>query len=410
MSTPAAGTEPADADRDVVLSVRNLRTVFHTKRETIRAVDGIDLDIGRGETVGLVGESGSGKSVTARSIMGLVDDPGEILPGSSIEFEGRELVGLTDDEYRDVRGSGIGMVFQDPLKSLNPVFTVGNQIKEALRINQGLRGDAAREEAIELLEAVSIPDPARRMREFPHEFSGGMQQRAIIAMMLACDPEVLICDEPTTALDVTIQAQILELLKRLQDERGLSILFITHDMGVIAEMADRVNVMYAGEIVEKAPVEQLFADPKHPYTRGLLDAIPGTHTGSDRLHAIEGDVPTPNEAAAHCRFAPRCPEAFADCDAVHPELVAPAEGDTDRSVACLLYPEDRSRADAVAKHESLDDAEAATTDDAGDAAATDGGGHAAGGNHADGDRGHTAGENQEDGGHAAGGGRGGDTE
>jgi peptide/nickel transport system ATP-binding protein len=353
MSTPVAETEGSAAEEAPVLSVRNLRTVFHTDRETIRAVDGVDLDIHRGETVGLVGESGSGKSVTARSIMGLVDEPGEVLPGSSITFEGRELADLTDKQYQEVRGSGIGMIFQDPLKALNPVFTVGNQIKEALRVNRGITGSEATEEAIDLLEAVSIPDPARRLKEYPHQFSGGMQQRAIIAMMLACDPEVLICDEPTTALDVTIQAQILELLKDLQEERGLALLFITHDMGVIAEMADNVNVMYAGEIVEKAPVDELFDSPKHPYTRGLLEAIPGTQEDADRLRSIEGDVPTPNEAATYCRFAPRCPEAFDDCEKIHPELVGPSEAETDRSVACLLYPDDRPQADAVEFHESL---------------------------------------------------------
>jgi peptide/nickel transport system ATP-binding protein len=353
MSTPVPETEDSAADEAPVLSVRNLRTVFHTDRETIRAVDGVDLDIHRGETVGLVGESGSGKSVTARSIMGLVDEPGEVLPGSSITFEGRELADLTDKQYQEVRGSGIGMIFQDPLKALNPVFTVGNQIKEALRVNRGITGSEATEEAIDLLEAVSIPDPARRLKEYPHQFSGGMQQRAIIAMMLACDPEVLICDEPTTALDVTIQAQILELLKDLQEERGLALLFITHDMGVIAEMADNVNVMYAGEIVEKAPVDELFDGPKHPYTRGLLEAIPGTQDDADRLRSIEGDVPTPNEAATYCRFAPRCPEAFDDCEKVHPELVEPSETEPDRSVACLLYPDDRPQADAVEFHESL---------------------------------------------------------
>ncbi|MBP1986063.1 ABC transporter ATP-binding protein [Halolamina salifodinae] len=330
-----------------VLSVSNLRTVFHTDRETIRAVDGVSFDVGRGETVGIVGESGSGKSVTARSIMGLVESPGEILPGSSIRFNGQELTEFDDAQYREIRGSGIGMVFQDPQKSLNPVYTVGNQIIEALEENQDLTGEEAREEAIDLLEAVAIPDAPRRLDEYPHEFSGGMRQRAMIAMMLACDPEFLICDEPTTALDVTIEAQILELLQELQEERGLSILFITHDMGVIAEIADRVNVMYAGEIVETAPVEELFASPTHPYTEGLLDAIPGRQDGSEQLRTIEGDVPTANEAASHCRFAPRCEHAFDACEQAHPQHV---EVGPEHTAACLLYPGEKSRSERVEHH------------------------------------------------------------
>ena len=334
---------------EAVLSVRNLQTVFRTDRELIRAVDGISFDIKSGETLGIVGESGSGKSVTARSIMGLVDSPGEILPGSSIKFNGEELTEYTDPEYQAIRGSGIGMVFQDPLKSLNPLYTVGNQIREALKINRGITGKQATEKAIELLEDVAIPDPARRLGEYPHEFSGGMRQRAVIAMMLACDPELLICDEPTTALDVTIQAQIIELLQDLQEERDLAILFITHDMGVIAEISDRVNVMYAGEFVEKASVEELFENPKHPYTEGLLDAIPGTLAEQDRLNTIEGDVPTPNKPASDCRFAPRCPKAFKDCTEVHPVHVSVSE-ENDHSAACLLYPDDRSRDEAVQYH------------------------------------------------------------
>ncbi|MCD2199008.1 ABC transporter ATP-binding protein [Halobacterium sp. KA-4] len=341
-ANPDSSTEP-------VLSVRNLQTVFRTDRELIRAVDGISFDISKGETLGIVGESGSGKSVTARSIMGLVDSPGEILPKSSIKFNGEELTEYTDAEYQQIRGSGIGMVFQDPLKSLNPVYTVGNQIKEALRINRGISGQEATDKAIELLEDVAIPDPARRLKEYPHEFSGGMRQRAVIAMMLACDPDLLICDEPTTALDVTIQAQIIELLQDLQEERDLAILFITHDMGVIAEISDRVNVMYAGEFVEKAPVTELFENPKHPYTEGLLDAIPGTNAEKERLNTIEGDVPTPNEQATYCRFAPRCPKAFEDCEQVHPVHV-PISEDGEHSAACLLYPEDRSTEEAVEYH------------------------------------------------------------
>jgi peptide/nickel transport system ATP-binding protein len=413
-ATDHARTDPAGRDRGPdadalrtverpTLSVRNLQTAFFTDKETIRAVDGIGFDVREGETVGIVGESGSGKSVTARSIMGLVDSPGRVLEGS-IEFRGRatlrrladrfsgrtaDVAGVEeadradaadDDDFvfveewddgepaagyveitrapekarRRLRGGGIAMIFQDPLTSLNPVYTVGNQIKEALRLHQGLKGSAATDEAVNLLEAVSIPDAHRRVTEYPHQFSGGMRQRAVIAMALACEPDLLICDEPTTALDVTIQAQILELLGDIQEERGLSIVFITHDMGVIAEIADRVNVMYAGEIVETAAAPELFGDPKHPYTRGLLESIPGRHPDDDRLRTIEGDVPTPNEPPTDCRFAPRCPEAFAECETVHPVSVAVNDDAGDHTAACLLYPEDRSREKSVEIHRARD--------------------------------------------------------
>ncbi len=343
------GTDVETGD-EPLLVVENLRTTFYTDKETIRAVDGATFDVAPGETVGIVGESGSGKSVTARSIMGLIDDPGRVSEQSSIRWRGEELVGKSDRQYRQYRGGEIAMIFQDPLTSLNPVYTVGNQIKEALRLHRGLRGSEATEVAIDLLEAVSIPDARRRIDEYPHEFSGGMRQRAVIAMALACDPDLLICDEPTTALDVTIQAQILDLLRDIQAERDLAIIFITHDMGVIAEMADRVNVMYAGEIVESAPVTEVFANPKHPYTQGLLESIPGRHPDEERLRTIEGDVPTPNEPPTYCRFAPRCPEAFEACDEVHPALLPVGADDTEHSAACLLYPEDATREDAVQTH------------------------------------------------------------
>jgi peptide/nickel transport system ATP-binding protein len=315
-----------------LLSVENLQTVFRTDKEIIRAVDGIDIQIRSGEVVGLVGESGSGKSVTARSIMGLVEEPGEVLPDSSIKFEGRELL---DVGWDDARGD-ISIIFQDHATSLNPVYTVGNQIKEALRIHQGMRGSEAEREAIDLLEQVGIPDASRRVDEYPHQFSGGMRQRAVISIALACDPNLLICDEPTTALDVTIQAQILELLKELQETEDLAIMFITHDMGVIEEIADRVNVMYAGEIIERAPVEDLFENPEHPYTQGLLASIPGRTSGGDRLPTIEGEVPTPTAAAEACRFAPRCPKAFEACEKRHPEAVS-VGNHPDHEAACLLY-------------------------------------------------------------------------
>ena len=333
-----------------LLSVENLTTVFRTDKETIRAVDGVSFAIERGETLGIVGESGSGKSVTARSIMGLVDSPGRIAEESSVRLEGTEL-NTPETDWTDVRGGRIAMVFQDPMTSLNPVYTVGNQIKEALLLHRGLRGQAATETATELLRDVGIPDPARRLGEYPHQFSGGMLQRAVIAMALACDPDLLICDEPTTALDVTIQAQVLELLAELRAEQDLAILFITHDMHVISDIADRVGVMYAGEIVETGPVDAVFDDPAHPYAEGLLSCIPSRNVGRERLDTIEGDVPTPTEPPSACRFEPRCPEAFDACERVHPSPVAVERGDDDREVACLLYPESESRDRRVREHD-----------------------------------------------------------
>ncbi len=325
-------------ERNPLLSVNDLEVVFHTEREEIHAVDGVSFDIHEGETVGLVGESGSGKSVTARSILGLVDSPGRI-EGGEIDFRGDDL---TDDNWERHRGD-IAIVFQDPSNSLNPVYTVGNQIKEALRIHQGLRGNEATEAATELLEDVGIPDARRRVDEYPHQLSGGMQQRAVIAMALACDPDLLVCDEPTTALDVTIQAQILDLLEELQREENLAILFITHDMGVIEDATDRVNVIYAGEIVERSPTGRLFSEPAHPYTEALLRSIPGRTSATDRLPTIGGEVPTPTGRAEDCRFAPRCPYAFEECREVPPEHV---DVGVERSAACLLH-EDGSDKEAA---------------------------------------------------------------
>jgi ABC-type dipeptide/oligopeptide/nickel transport system, ATPase component len=279
----------------------------------------------------LVGESGSGKSVTARSILGLVDTPGRI-EGGELRFKSENLVEAGWEEHR----GDIAIVFQDPLNSINPVYTVGNQIREALRIHQGLTGSDARSRAVELLESVGIPDAPRRVDEYPHQFSGGMQQRAIIAIALACDPDLLVCDEPTTALDVTIQAQILDLLDRLQAEEDLAILFITHDMGVIEETADRVNVIYAGEVVERAPTEELFGNPQHPYTRALLESIPGRTASGESLPTIGGEVPTPTGPAQDCRFAPRCPAATESCSTTHPEHISVDE-QTEHTAACLIH-------------------------------------------------------------------------
>lgn len=360
-------------DTEPLLVCEDLRTVFDTKKERIHAVDGVSFAVHEGETLGIVGESGSGKSVTARSIIGLVDSPGQIVNGS-IRFRGTELVGLDDEQLRAHRGSNVAIVFQNPMTSLNPVYTVGNQIKEALELHQGLTGSAATEEAASLLESVNIPDARRRLKEYPHEFSGGMRQRALIAMALACDPELLICDEPTTALDVTTQAQILELLERIQRERGLGMIFITHNMGVIAEIADRVAVMYAGEIIERAPVKRLFAEPAHPYTRGLLESIPGRNAVSDRLYTMEGEVPTPTAQADACRFAPRCPEAIDGCERTHPAMVTVA-GDSDQTgvgdsassdehvAACLLYPEERSAEWRIETHDGTERIESTDVSD-----------------------------------------------
>jgi len=315
-----------------LLTVEDLHTVFHTEREEIHAVDGVSFEIDEGETVGLVGESGSGKSVTARSILGLIDQPGAVEEGA-IRFRGEDL---TDDNWEAHRGD-IAIVFQDPGSALNPVYTVGNQIREALKIHQNIRGSEARQRAIELLEDVGIPDAASRVGEYPHQLSGGMQQRAVIAMALACDPDLLVCDEPTTALDVTIQAQILDLLADLQREDDLAILFITHDMGVIEDATDRVNVIYAGEVVERAPTEVLFENPQHPYTKALLESIPGRTPPDERLPTIEGEVPTPTGPAINCRFAPRCPAAFGACTEVHPEHEPVGDPTVERTAACLLH-------------------------------------------------------------------------
>jgi len=299
-----------------LLEVNNLQTQFTTRAGLVRAVDGVSFYLDRGELLGLVGESGCGKSITALSVMRLISPPGKIV-GGEISFDGRNLLKLSDSEMRAIRGDDIAMIFQDPMTSLNPVFTVGEQIAEALRLHRKLSRKAAREAAIEAMREVSIPDPARRIKDYPHQLSGGMRQRVMIAMALACDPKLLIADEPTTALDVTIQAQILELLNELRKNRELAVLLITHDLGVVAEVADRVAVMYTGRIVEESPVEELFARPRHPYTEGLLRSVPklssATAAKVERLETIEGTVPSPTDLPPGCHFAPRCPYRMPRC-------------------------------------------------------------------------------------------------
>ena len=299
-----------------LLGVEHLTTVFDLASGVAPAVIDVSFHVNAGETLCLVGESGSGKSVTALSILRLVQRPGRIA-GGRITFKGRDLLRLDEREMQKVRGAEIALVFQEPMTALNPVFTIGNQIEETLMVHGIARGRAARERAVELLEAVSMPEPQRRVRDYPHQLSGGLRQRALIALALACNPPLVIADEPTTALDVTIQAQILDLLRDLRTRFGLALLLITHDLGVVAEMADRVAVMYAGRIVEEAPVRELFRDPRHPYTRGLLASMPGGARGS-KLQAIQGTVPPLGHLPPGCAFAPRCPSRFEPCDAASP--------------------------------------------------------------------------------------------
>ena len=320
---------------DKLLEVRGLRTHFHTDRGLFRAVDGIDFSVGRGRTVGLVGESGCGKSVTSLSVMGLVASPPGKVEAEAIRFEGRDMQGLSADERRRLRGGKMSMIFQEPMTSLNPVHTIGQQIVEAILAHTTLSPAAAKARAVEMLDLVRIPSAAERVDDYPHRLSGGMRQRVMIAMALACEPALLIADEPTTALDVTIQAQILDLLQDLQRRLGMAILIITHDLGVIAEVADEVVVMYAGKIVESAPVEALFADPQHPYTIGLLGSIPRIEVDRERLSTIEGTVPSPNNQPKGCRFAPRCPFADPRCHNEPPPLRGLG---ADHHVACWKAP------------------------------------------------------------------------
>ena len=303
-----------------LLAIENLKTYFHTSAGVARAVDGLSLAVNAGETVGLVGESGCGKSVSALSILRLISAPGRIEAGSRILFEGRDLLSLDERAMRGIRGNRIAMIFQEPMTALNPVFTVGDQVAEVARIHDHASRAAAWKRAVEMLDRVGIPAPDERAHEYPHQLSGGMRQRVMIAMALVMHPALLIADEPTTALDVTIQAQILELLAELQAQYGMSVLLITHDFGVVAETASRVAVMYGGEAVEQAPVEELFAHPHHPYTRGLLAAMPRLGSARERLQTIPGSVPAPTNWPAGCRFRDRCASAWDRCEAQHPPL------------------------------------------------------------------------------------------
>ncbi|WPK13000.1 ABC transporter ATP-binding protein [Lysinibacillus louembei] len=323
-------------EQQKVLEVKNLKTHFFTKEGVSKAVDGVSFYLNKGETIGVVGESGCGKSMTSLSILNLIPSPpGKIVDGE-ILLHGKNIVGLSQEELRKIRGKKISMIFQEPMTSLNPVLTVGEQIAETIRLHEKLPRKQAWDKAVEMLRIVGIPSPEKRAKQEPYQLSGGMRQRVMIAMALACSPDVLIADEPTTALDVTIQAQILEILKDLQQKMGMSIIFITHDLGVVSEMCDKVAVMYAGQVIEEGVTEQLFDEPLHPYTRGLIDSLPKLYEEQDELQTIEGSVPSPYHYPEGCRYADRCPFARELCRAAQPELIEMAEG---RKVRCYQYSE-----------------------------------------------------------------------
>jgi len=334
---PGARIADVDANPDgALLEVKNLRTTFFTGDGAVHAVDNVSFNVRKGEALALVGESGCGKSVTAASIMRLVAPPGKIT-GGSVHFKGKDLASISERDMRKIRGDDIAMVFQEPMTSLNPVFKIGAQLAEAVRLHRDVSKKEAWKKAGEMLELVSIPDPIKRLDDYPHQLSGGMRQRVMIAMALSCDPELLIADEPTTALDVTIQAQIMELLASLQQRLGLAILLITHDLGVVAEFCERVVVMYTGRVVEEAPVSQLFSNPSHPYTRGLLKSLPSVSKGDTsvtRLPTIKGMVPSLTELPSGCKFNPRCPDVMDICFGREPALmpVAPLQ-----SARCYLH-------------------------------------------------------------------------
>ena len=344
----------------MLLSVKNLSTEFPVKKGIVRAVEDVSFDVDQGEILAIVGESGSGKSVTSLSIMGLLAEPGHVA-GGSLEFEGKDLATLSEKQYRELRGNDMAMIFQEPMTSLNPVYRVGNQIVEAIRTHEKVSKAEAKDRAVDLLRKVGIPSPEARINDYPHQMSGGMRQRVMIAMALACNPKLLIADEPTTALDVTIQAQILDLLRRLRDDTGMAVLLITHDLGVVSETADRVVVMYCGQVVEEAEVRALFDHPMHPYTLGLLKSIPRLEDDdTKRLYMIKGMVPNPLEMPPGCHFSDRCDSCMDVCRTKVPELV-----DVDgHKVRCFLYESadgevKSEEAIARAEAEALADVEAA---------------------------------------------------
>ncbi|HJU74659.1 MAG TPA: ABC transporter ATP-binding protein [Gemmatimonadaceae bacterium] len=331
----------ATQSTDALIDVQNLRVTFTTPAGLARAVDTVSFRIAPGETVGMVGESGCGKTVTGLSLLRLIEPPGRIDPSSKIFFEGRDLLTLSERDIRRVRGRRIAMVFQEPMTALNPVFTVGDQIAEVVRVHERAPRRAAWHRAVEMLERVGIASPAERAKQYPHQLSGGMRQRVLIGMALVMRPALLIADEPTTALDVTVQAQILELLRELQRDFGMAVLLITHDLGVIAETASRVLVMYGGEIVEATSVERLFANPQHPYTEGLLAAMPRVDDARERLTVIPGTVPPPTAWPSGCRFRDRCPYAWERAEREHPELYAV---EPEHAARCFLVLEPERRA------------------------------------------------------------------
>ena len=329
----------SDTDRTPLLEVRDLRVEFPTRRGTLVAVNGVSFDIKEGEVLGVVGESGAGKSLTGSAVIGLLEPPGRIAAGE-VRLKGRRIDNLPYREMRRVRGREIGMVFQDPLTSLNPLYTVGRQLVETILTHRDVSEETARKQAIDLLAEVGIPAPERRIDQYPHQFSGGMRQRVVIALALCVNPKLVIADEPTTALDVSIQAQIIKLLKRMCKEHGAAVMLITHDMGVIAETADRVAVMYAGRIAEIGPVRDVVQNAKHPYTHGLMGSIPMIGHDTDRLTQIEGSMPRLTEIPQGCAFNPRCPHAFDRCRSERPELI-PVD---DTRVACWLFDEGAKKA------------------------------------------------------------------
>ena len=330
-------------DREQILAVKDLQTTFFTDSGQIPAVDHINFHLNDGEVLGIVGESGCGKSVTSLSVMGLVPSPPGKIVGGEILYKGRDLTRLSEKEMRKIRGNDIAMIFQEPMTSLNPLFTIGNQMSEAILIHAKKTAKKQVEaRAVEMLKLVGLPRAEELMSEYPHQLSGGMRQRVMIAMALVCDPKILIADEPTTALDVTIQAQILKLMKELNDRLGTAILLITHDLGVVAEVCERVIVMYAGQVIEEAPTKLIFDDPQHPYTRGLIQSVPDMRFKKERLYSIPGNVPKPGTITNGCRFAARCEFAFDRCRNENPELYLTADVHQTR---CFLYAEGKVEQD-----------------------------------------------------------------